>query len=178
MNGAITPTPNTHTANTHGYPEINAITVQRMMTPPMDLNDRSTDGYNTVHKGIHMEMQDSASYQSSILPLPDEVSGTQGTLTLKGGYRGKERNEHESISLADHESVGALKNRYPAKPPTNSRFQSQISSGRNSVPSTTIPTGFSDSNGKINHIDLIREVSDTNTLDESKENSYRIKKMA
>ena len=169
--GGITPTPNTHTHTTQNF-EISNVTIKRMIESPMDLNDRSTDEYGNVHKGIHMEMQDSASYQSSILPLPDDVSG--GTQLTAWTRRGKEHNEHESISFGNHESmVPILKDRYPAKHPTNSRAQSQISS----IPSTTIQTGFSDSNGKHNGIDLIREISDTNTLDESKENSYRNKHM-
>ena len=111
-----------------------------------------------------------------IFSKQDDVSGTHGTLTLKG-YRGKEQNEHESISFADHESFisNALKNRYPSKQPNVPRKQSQLSSARNSNASTTIPTGFSDS-GKF-QIDLIHEVSDTNTLDESKENSYHVMKI-
>lgn len=175
----VTPTPNTHTNTNQNFDinDINTSAIKRMMENGIDLNDRSTDGYNTVHKDIRMEMQDSTSYQSSILPLPDDVSGTQHTLLT---LRGKEHNEHESISFGNHDvmihGMGGLKDRYPH---TKTGRNNYNSSARTSVASTTMQTGFSDSNGKHNGIDLIREISDTNTLDESKENSYhdRVKMM-
>ena len=93
---------------------------------------------------------------------------------MKGHRAGKEQNEHESMSFADHESliIAALKNRYPPKPSNVGNKQSRQSSARNSIPSGTFPTGFSES-GRL-QIDSIhdQEISDTNTLDESKENSY------
>ena len=44
--------------------------MKNMINSAIPLNDRSSDDYHTVHKGLRMEIQDSASFQSSILPLP------------------------------------------------------------------------------------------------------------
>ena len=173
-NNGITPTP--HTNNTHqsqvGIGFENVVTsdaMKRMMTSTVEFTTVSSDGYNTVDKGIRMEMQNSDSFQSSILPLPDDMSGTQQTLTLKGYRAGKEQNEHDSLSFADHESiVSGLKNRYPSKQPQQYK-QSNISQ---TMPSHTLMrSNFSDSNGttKNRMPDLIPEISNTNTLDQDKE---------
>ena len=63
---------NTHSTQRHRhiYPGMHNNAMKNMMNAAIDFADRPSDDYHATHKGIRIEMQDSASFQSSILPLP------------------------------------------------------------------------------------------------------------